>query len=106
MNCISELVLDKLVMTQKTYSLSSVANKLVFIGSNSISKFALFALFEMMNVKVTKINSMNYKPEVVGFRNRKGKTKAFKKFVITFDKSENATSVLENMISLQCIASK
>jgi ribosomal protein L23 len=105
MNSIFELMPDKLAMTHKAYTLAN-SNKLVFVAQNVVSKFALFAFFNMMNVKVKKINSMNYKPEVIGFKNRKGMTKAFKKFVVTFDESESAMTVLENMMSLQYIASK
>jgi ribosomal protein L23 len=106
MICISDLVLDGLLLTHKSYSLMSTANKLVFYSKMCVTKFAVFALFDLIDVKVKKISSMNYKPEVIGFRNRKGKSKAYKKFIITFDSSENASAILEKIISFGEVVKK
>lgn len=103
---ISDLILDGLLLTHKSYNLMNAANKLVFYSKIDITKFAVFAFFDLISIKVKKISSMNYKSEVISFRNRKGKSKAYKKFIITFDSSENASAVLNKIISFSEIVKK
>ncbi len=107
MNLVFDLMLEKLVITQKTYGIErslNTLNKLVFIAKTSISKFSLFALFNLLNLKVQKINSMNYNPENIVFRGKKGKTKKYKKIIVTFDRSIDISKVIQDIVSLQLIA--
>ena len=47
---------------------------------------------------------MNYNSEKITFRGRRGKTKEYKKFIVTFDHSIDVSKVIEDIVSLQLIA--
>jgi ribosomal protein L23 len=95
--------LKEVLMTYKTYGFESSLielNKVVFKANTSVSKFDLFAFFKLLNLDVLKINSLRIKPEIIGFAKKKGKTKAYKKFIVTFSDSLAAKKFVEDISSL------
>ena len=61
MNLVFDLMLEKLVITQKTYGIErslNTLNKLVFIAKTSVSKFSLFALFNLLNLNFSIANEL------------------------------------------------
>ena len=106
MNVTLNLIPEKLTVTHKTYNFIDNGNKLTFLAKTDTTKFLLFTLFDVLNVKILKINVMRYKPEIVGFRSKKGKSSSFKKFIVTFDSSEKSSDVLDKMIAKRYVANK
>lgn len=105
-NKINSSLIKKLLVTQKSHDMESKLNKLTIVTDHGVSKFDVIAFFTTLSISISFVNSMNTKSENRLFRGRIGKTKSFKKFIITFGKGENVSKIIDSIVSLQLSASK
>ena len=105
-NKINAFLIKKLLITQKSQDLESKLNKLTLITDHQVNKFDIIAFFTTLSISINFVNSMNVKSEDRLFRGRSGKTKSFKKFIITFGKGESVSKIIDSIVSLQLSANK
>jgi large subunit ribosomal protein L23 len=71
--------------------------KYVFIVDRNANKIeiahALEEIYKEKRVKVISVNTMNVKPKARRVRGRSGKTSAFKKAIVTFEKGDELDDV-------------
>lgn len=103
---INSFLIKKLLVTQKSHDMENKLNKLTVMTDHNVNKFDIIAFFTTLSVSISFVNSMNTKCEKRLFRGKIGKTKSFKKFVITFGKGESVSKIIDSIVSLQLSASK
>jgi len=79
-------LIKKAVLSEKSSSMAEAANKYTFkVAKESTKPQVAKSVEQLFDVKVSKVNIVNMKPQKVFFRGRKGKTTSYKKAIVTLE---------------------
>jgi len=77
-------LIKKAVLSEKSSNMAEAANKYTFkVAKESTKSQVAKSVEQLFDVKVSKVNIVNMKPQNVFFRGRKGKTASYKKAIVT-----------------------